>query len=90
MDRGPQSLSTSSLSIFSATSRKAARIINKNGLVGSVTSACASALVGVIFFTGAGSWGFEFPTAFLAAKPPPTRFSFNDQWDASGKQPVCI
>jgi len=37
----------------------------------------------VFFFTGGGSWVFEFPTAFLAAEPPPTQFSFNDQRDAS-------
>jgi hypothetical protein len=40
----------------------------------------------VIFFTGGGSWVFKFATAFLAAEPPPTQFSFNDQRDASLSQ----
>jgi hypothetical protein len=44
----------------------------------------------VFFFTGGGSWVFEFPTAFLAAEPPPTQFSFNDQRDASPSVPSVV
>jgi alpha-galactosidase len=44
----------------------------------------------MFFFTGGGSWVFEFPTAFLAAEPPSTQFSFNDQRDASKLKDVTF